>query len=174
MGEKGNIAPTLTPNPWRSKLSKNSGKVSQSQRIPRRMDSRGMASMRFIIRMFRSLSSGRVGRSEERRVGKECRSLWSPYHLKKKHAQEADTVDLGLPHPAAQRLSADAQLPRYPGDHPDAIAGLLHGLYFFSSRRRHTRFSRDWSSDVCSSDLPNGEGLALEQIHHEKYRTILC
>src|SRR5690606_864239 len=26
---------------------------------------------------------------------------------------------------------------------------------FFSSRRRHTRFSRDWSSDVCSSDLGN-------------------
>src|SRR5690606_39877136 len=26
-------------------------------------------------------------------------------------------------------------------------------LVFFSSRRRHTRFSRDWSSDVCSSDL---------------------
>src|SRR5690606_7977998 len=26
---------------------------------------------------------------------------------------------------------------------------------FFSSRRRHTRFSRDWSSDVCSSDLAN-------------------
>src|SRR5690606_39652990 len=28
------------------------------------------------------------------------------------------------------------------------------GCFFFSSRRRHTRFSRDWSSDVCSSDLP--------------------
>src|SRR5699024_12057196 len=25
---------------------------------------------------------------------------------------------------------------------------------FFSSRRRHTRSKRDWSSDVCSSDLP--------------------
>src|SRR5690606_39506561 len=25
--------------------------------------------------------------------------------------------------------------------------------FYFSSRRRHTRFSRDWSSDVCSSDL---------------------
>src|SRR5690606_39655595 len=25
--------------------------------------------------------------------------------------------------------------------------------FFYSSRRRHTRFSRDWSSDVCSSDL---------------------
>src|SRR5690606_40151245 len=29
-------------------------------------------------------------------------------------------------------------------------------FYFFSSRRRHTRFSRDWSSDVCSSDLHVG------------------
>src|SRR6266702_4564593 len=27
------------------------------------------------------------------------------------------------------------------------------GLCFFSSRRRHTRWPRDWSSDVCSSDL---------------------
>src|SRR5215475_15806595 len=26
-------------------------------------------------------------------------------------------------------------------------------FFFFSSRRRHTRFSRDWSSDLCSSDL---------------------
>src|SRR5690606_40983181 len=30
------------------------------------------------------------------------------------------------------------------------------GFFFFSSRRRHTRFSRDWSSDVCSSDLDRG------------------
>src|SRR5690606_22786475 len=44
----------------------------------------------------------KVERSEERRVGKECRSRW---------------------------------------------------WWDFSSRRRHTRFSRDWSSDVCSSDL---------------------
>src|SRR5690606_40549481 len=29
-----------------------------------------------------------------------------------------------------------------------------------SSRRRHTRFSRDWSSDVCSSDL-DAEGITL-------------
>src|SRR2546427_9762608 len=27
-------------------------------------------------------------------------------------------------------------------------------FFFFSSRRRHTRFDCDWSSDVCSSDLP--------------------
>src|SRR5690606_17962699 len=35
-----------------------------------------------------------------------------------------------------------------------AIVGRHCSLFFFfSSRRRHTRFSRDWSSDVCSSDL---------------------
>src|SRR5205809_1504961 len=30
---------------------------------------------------------------------------------------------------------------------------LFFLFFFFSSRRRHTRCSRDWSSDVCSSDL---------------------
>src|SRR5439155_8375430 len=30
---------------------------------------------------------------------------------------------------------------------------LLSAFFFFSSRRRHTRWPRDWSSDVCSSDL---------------------
>src|SRR2546430_9719203 len=30
----------------------------------------------------------------------------------------------------------------------------MFNRFFFSSRRRHTRFDCDWSSDVCSSDLP--------------------
>src|SRR2546430_5688597 len=30
----------------------------------------------------------------------------------------------------------------------------IRAVFFFSSRRRHTRFDCDWSSDVCSSDLP--------------------
>src|SRR5256886_4811128 len=37
-----------------------------------------------------------------------------------------------------------------------AFRGRYHslgGCFFFSSRRRHTRFDCDWSSDVCSSDL---------------------
>src|SRR5258707_8393137 len=34
-----------------------------------------------------------------------------------------------------------------------AAARYLRVLFFFSSRRRHTRYWRDWSSDVCSSDL---------------------
>src|SRR5256884_6435101 len=32
-------------------------------------------------------------------------------------------------------------------------SGIARSIFFFSSRRRHTRCSRDWSSDVCSSDL---------------------
>src|SRR5207253_7018261 len=34
--------------------------------------------------------------------------------------------------------------------------------FFFSSRRRHTRWPRDWSSDVCSSDL-DGRLFSLEE-----------
>src|SRR5216684_7450675 len=46
------------------------------------------------------------------------------------------------------------------------MANGRYGLFFFfSSRRRHTRCSRDWSSDVCSSDLEDGldhlESLAI-------------
>src|SRR5207247_4361724 len=34
--------------------------------------------------------------------------------------------------------------------------------FFFSSRRRHTSSTRDWSSDVCSSDLPFGGTFAKD------------
>src|SRR3712207_8030587 len=34
-------------------------------------------------------------------------------------------------------------------------------FFFFSSRRRHTRYWRDWSSDVCSSDLGHAAGGAV-------------
>src|SRR2546430_13796788 len=33
---------------------------------------------------------------------------------------------------------------------------MFRYFFFFSSRRRHTRFDCDWSSDVCSSDLIQG------------------
>src|SRR5690606_39842631 len=33
------------------------------------------------------------------------------------------------------------------------VEGWMAVTFFSASRRRHTRFSRDWSSDVCSSDL---------------------
>src|SRR5437763_471010 len=44
--------------------------------------------------------------------------------------------------------------------HPGRAASPIHSYtspavdsFFFSSRRRHTRYIGDWSSDVCSSDL---------------------
>src|SRR2546430_5897020 len=37
--------------------------------------------------------------------------------------------------------------------HYTSILMSLVVVFFFSSRRRHTRFDCDWSSDVCSSDL---------------------
>src|SRR5256886_8286265 len=38
------------------------------------------------------------------------------------------------------------------------------GFFFFSSRRRHTRFDCDWSSDVCSSDLMLPPGKYVVQV----------
>src|SRR6266852_7786647 len=41
---------------------------------------------------------------------------------------------------------------------------MLRMFFFFSSRRRHTRCYRDWSSDVCSSDLGLEDHLRLRQL----------
>src|SRR2546426_11272638 len=38
-------------------------------------------------------------------------------------------------------------------------------LFFFSSRRRHTRLQGDWSSDVCSSDLPTSRPCTETYLH---------
>src|SRR5256884_1296209 len=47
-------------------------------------------------------------------------------------------------------------------DAEDVRCLLVSRFFFFSSRRRHTRCSRDWSSDVCSSDL---EKTRPEHVH---------
>src|SRR4029077_14283386 len=84
-------------------------------------------------------------RSEERRVGKECRTRWSPHHLKKK-LRDTRYVILCL-----YRM-------RHYYDIRRTGSCIVNDFYrndlniFFSSRRRHTRFKCDWSSDVCSSD----------------------
>src|SRR5206468_9839652 len=41
------------------------------------------------------------------------------------------------------------------------VVSLIFYFFFFSSRRRHTRSDRDWSSDVCSSDLTGSFKLIL-------------
>src|SRR6266496_4959952 len=44
-------------------------------------------------------------------------------------------------------------------------------FFFFSSRRRHTRSLRDWSSDVCSSDLSGYSGGLVENPSYEQVCT---
>src|SRR5450830_1992676 len=69
------------------------------------------------------------------------------------------------------------------GRRPDIVAarweveGISNDFFFFSSRRRHTRSKRDWSSDVCSSDLRLGERAeALDELaldpHHPPRVTV--
>src|SRR5260370_34799353 len=41
-------------------------------------------------------------------------------------------------------------------------------VFFFSSRRRHTRFKCDWSSDVCSSDLNHDSLRTRKLLLHKK------
>src|SRR5699024_3203073 len=48
-------------------------------------------------------------------------------------------------------------------------------FFFFSSRRRHTRSKRDWSSDVCSSDLRgSGRGAPLAGRSRRSSRSASC
>src|SRR2546430_9105326 len=50
-------------------------------------------------------------------------------------------------------------------------AGLkVSCFFFFSSRRRHTRFDCDWSSDVCSSDLRSSIRLCIGRQSSERQR----
>src|SRR5256886_9533519 len=55
-------------------------------------------------------------------------------------------------------------------------ADASEGVFFFSSRRRHTRFDCDWSSDVCSSDLidrhagESGQGRECEMENEPRAR----
>src|SRR5438445_10240238 len=44
-------------------------------------------------------------------------------------------------------------------------------FFFFSSRRRHTRYWRDWSSDVCSSDLWHFSRDSASVTHYKDERT---
>src|SRR2546430_1544012 len=62
---------------------------------------------------------------------------WLAGETRRQHARRGRHQGLG-----GDRLSRDAV----------ALVGPVGEVFFFSSRRRHTRFDCDWSSDVCSSD----------------------
>src|SRR6266478_8597406 len=55
-----------------------------------------------------------------------------------------------------------------------SAAAFIHASFcFFSSRRRHTRFDCDWSSDVCSSDLFGRGGEELEVLRQANIATVV-
>src|SRR5690349_17304443 len=94
-------------------------------------------------------------RSEERRVGKECSfvgvvgcTMFSksamPLRFHDIHINGRDSIN--------------------PAELYAVIGEEIR--FFFSSRRRHTRSLRDWSSDVCSSDLSRHHRLARRLIVH--------
>src|SRR5260370_10629135 len=53
-----------------------------------------------------------------------------------------------------------------------AVVLILDVFFFFSSRRRHTRFKCDWSSDVCSSDLSARRRRAPWRRSHSRERCV--
>src|SRR5206468_1811171 len=92
-------------------------------------------------------------RSEERRVGKECNPVLYVY-VQKSEISMKDVFCYGDSYKKFK--IAEVQWYRYA---PSYVSPAYH-LLFFSSRRRHTRSDRDWSSDVCSSDLPRSPSSA--------------
>src|SRR6266446_5058844 len=71
------------------------------------------------------------------------------YYVQK---QECEHGRLQLEHDSISYMS--------PNYDPLLETGQMVLLFFFSSRRRHTRVQGDWSSDVCSSDLVRVHGSA--------------
>src|SRR2546421_4079190 len=57
-------------------------------------------------------------------------------------------------------ISGDDVVPGY--------SNIFNIFFFFSSRRRHTRSDRDWSSDVCSSDLLDKIKVAVDMLANAK------
>src|SRR5207253_2751611 len=123
-------------------------------------------------------ASSRSSRSEERRVGKECRSRWSLFSYKKDltsvtpassapvlqtHKATSSTLyfysltvnagNCGFLHCIQMDTSVNAANQVVSVGADIAVDADPKFFFFFSSRRRHTRWPRDWSSDVCSSDL---------------------
>src|SRR5690349_22879929 len=50
------------------------------------------------------------------------------------------------------------------------LISMIFVFFFFSSRRRHTRSLRDWSSDVCSSDL--GDDITAQAVMSSPAATV--
>src|SRR2546430_2403168 len=88
------------------------------------------------------------------RAEEEYRQVILQYPDNKKMVAEAKQRLLEVQEVIAEREYRVGRFYYLRESYPAAIARLQSlAIFFFSSRRRHTRFDCDWSSDVCSSDL---------------------
>src|SRR5947209_17920051 len=55
----------------------------------------------------------------------------------------------------------------------ESLGSVTRFDFFFSSRRRHTRYWRDWSSDVCSSDLGHFNRPVRQRLQEHVQRQLL-
>src|SRR3989454_80062 len=89
----------------------------------------------------------------------ENRASGSDQHLCYCAQRPAHAHQLPAPHEEQRHHNHVCRACRYCLSHttgPNMVHGKRSSIvfFFFSSRRRHTRLQGDWSSDVCSSDLP--------------------
>src|SRR5258707_5036280 len=80
--------------------------------------------------------------------------MWYVLYKKKR-----ESATLGWLASRVRRLRFEAE----DGIRDIGVTGVQTCALFFSSRRRHTRYRRDWSSDVCSSDLATVTALVIVQ-----------
>src|SRR2546430_9449423 len=91
----------------------------------------------------------------------------------------ADTKAVQGPREFLRAVAVGVEQWHHPALEPSRVAtGSVDASvidFFFSSRRRHTRFDCDWSSDVCSSDLQKKKYAAIRILcgpHHRHLRHI--
>src|SRR5210317_1102758 len=115
-----------------------------------------------------------LGRSEERRVGIECRigcrSRWSPYHYKKKSILVSSSSSSLFVLVLSNELAFKCTLCRSSGISANCLSCCcFFSRFFFSSRRRHTRFLNVTGVQTCALPISvAGHGVGLpERIAHQ-------
>src|SRR5256885_6142 len=95
------------------------------------------------------------------------------YELRKRRAVDAVHTESrqGTHTTLSLSITLDVESPRSVFTPPLRLTALKQWVFFFSSRRRHTRLQGDWSSDVCSSDLSQGSsGVHPPELPHGRLR----
>src|SRR6202521_1969766 len=120
-----------------------------------------------------TLSLTRTPRSEERRVGKECRSRWAPYHLKKKRKRD-DAVRIEAGGPGVKRVAEVAQVcvracaSRSDGPRRTYELSGFSAFFFFFQAEDGIRDSEVTGVQTCALPILRIAG------HHDRHGAVGC